>query len=298
MKRRLVQLLFALLANAYPGPLGPGGLYRGPLKGICFPGLNCYSCPLAPFACPLGSLQQSLASLRALPLVALKGLIYVLGFFLLCGLLLGRLVCGWLCPFGLLQELLYKIPFFKSSLPRVLFRTKYLVLLLLVILLPLLLVDTLGYGKVWFCRLLCPAGTLEAGVFNLALRPELRALVRGLFFLKLGLLGLILFLCLVYFRFFCAVLCPLGAIYGLFNRLGFLKLLWQDDGCLRCGVCEKVCPMGLSIPQELNSPECIRCLHCLSACPNRVIRLCFGEIDSFRVSAKSSRHAEGRTTPR
>ncbi len=277
MKRRLVQFLFALLANAYPGLFWGNPLYRGPLKGICFPGLNCYSCPLAPFACPLGSLQQSLASLRALPVMALKGLAYVLGFFLLFGFFLGRLVCGWVCPFGLLQELIHRVPFPKRRLPHALRKVKFLVLLFMVILLPLLLVDALGYGKVWFCRLLCPAGTLEAGVFNLFLRPELRSLVAGLFYFKLALLFLILLLCLVYLRFFCVVLCPLGALYGLFNRWGLFRLSLRDEECLRCGLCEKVCPMELRIPQEMNGTECIRCLHCLDVCPSKGIRFHLGD---------------------
>ncbi len=270
-RRRLTQFFFALLANANGATFWQKGLYRGSLKGVCFPGLNCYSCPLALFACPLGSLQQALASFKALGWQAFSALSYVLGYFFLYGLLLGRIICGWVCPFGLLQELLFRIPSPKKVLPSFLKYFKYVALFLLVLFLPLFWVGATGYGKVWFCRLVCPAGTLEAGIFNLLLRPELRALVKGLFFLKLSFLGLIILLCVFYFRFFCVVLCPLGLIYGFFNRISLVKLNWRGEDCLNCGLCRKVCPLNLKIPEEINGCECIRCLNCLKACPTHGI---------------------------
>ena len=76
-----------------------GTIYQGNSKKFCAPGLNCYSCPGAVAACPLGALQASLNSFpTALPL-------YMLGILLLFGALLGRAVCAFLCPFGLIQEL-------------------------------------------------------------------------------------------------------------------------------------------------------------------------------------------------
>ena len=150
---------------------------------------------------------------------------------------------------------------------------KYLVLFLVVLVLPWLISDATGYGKAWFCRLLCPAGTLEAGIFNLLWRPELRPLVGVLFYFKLGLLFFILGASMVYLRFFCVVLCPLGALYGLLQRVGVLRLEFHAEECLDCRACERVCPMGLRIPEELDSAECIRCLNCLKVCPSRGIRL-------------------------
>ncbi|WP_457755930.1 4Fe-4S binding protein [Thermodesulfatator indicus] len=287
-KRKFIQLFFALLANANIGFLWQKALYRGPFKGICFPGLNCYSCPAASFACPLGTLQQALASLRLLGSQAVAALAYVAGSLVLFGLFLGRIVCGWICPFGLLQELLYKIKTQKFACPRVLFAVKYFLLVFFVILLPALLVSKTGYGKVWFCRLICPAGTFEAGLLNLALRPELAALVKSLFYWKVALLLTILTLCVFYFRFFCKVLCPLGLIYGLFNKVGFFKLKWHEKACLDCDICEKVCPMGLKIPEELNSVECIRCLNCLKGCPAKVIELEFSSILTERFDSRKS----------
>ncbi len=291
-KRKLAQLFFALFANANVAAFWQKALYRGGLKGFCFPGLNCYSCPLALFACPLGSLQQALASFRALKWQAVSALTYVIGIIMLYSLFLGRVVCGWVCPFGFFQELLFRLPTPKKVLPPFFKYFKYFLLFLLVLFLPTILIGPTGYGKVWFCRLVCPAGTLEAGLFNMALRPELHPLVKGLFYWKVAFLLLIVIFCIFYFRFFCVVLCPLGLIYGLFNRLGLFKLNWRAEDCLNCGVCRKVCPLGLKIPEEINGCECIRCLNCLKACPTHVIEINLSlepakKFDSKRAFVKS-----------
>ncbi len=296
-RRRFWQIVSTLLGNGYLGFLWQRGLYRGWLKGICFPGLNCYSCPAATMACPLGSLQQSLASLRLMPGPAFQAVAYVLGTLILFALILGRIICGWLCPFGLLQELLYRLPGVPKKIPPRRIRwIKYALLFLLVFFLPLALTDITGYGKAWFCRLFCPAGTLEAGIFNLLLRPELRSLVGLLFYFKVFILALIIFLCLIFFRFFCVVLCPLGAFYGLWQRISLIRLHWEAQNCFDCHVCEDVCPVGLKIPEELNSAECIRCLQCLKACPSGGIRLegplnFIRQVDQPQRSAKKQGHA-------
>jgi len=296
-RRRFWQIVSTLLSNGYWGFLWQRGLYRGWPKGICFPGLNCYSCPAATMACPLGSLQQSLASLRLMPGPAFQAVAYVLGTLLLFALVLGRIICGWLCPFGLLQEFIYRLPVGPKKIPPRRIRwVKYALLFSLVLFLPLTLTDITGYGKAWFCRLLCPAGTLEAGIFNLLLRPELRSLVGFLFYFKVFILALIIFLCLIYFRFFCVVLCPLGAFYGLWQRISLIRLHWEAQNCFDCRVCEEVCPVGLKIPEELNSAECIRCLQCLKACPSGGIRLegplnFIRQVDQPQRSAKKQGHA-------
>jgi hypothetical protein len=101
-KRKLIQGLSMLLCNADILQFKTGSLSKSPLKNTCVPGLNCYSCPGAIAACPLGALQNALAEGRV-PF-------FVTGLLVLFGVLLGRGVCGFLCPFGLIQELLYKIP--------------------------------------------------------------------------------------------------------------------------------------------------------------------------------------------
>ena len=105
--RRLAQLYCALLYNANLKGFAQGKIYSGNVKMVCVPGLNCYSCPGAVGACPLGALQNAVASSGT------RAGTYVLGILLLFGVLLGRTICGWLCPFGMLQELLFKIPTLK-----------------------------------------------------------------------------------------------------------------------------------------------------------------------------------------
>ena len=267
--RLWVQLIWTALTNGYAVGFVKGTIFKGPSKAFCVPGLSCYSCPGALGSCPIGALQAVLGSGRN------KFGFYVLGFLLFIGALFGRFVCGWLCPFGLVQDLLYKIPFFKKrkNLPgdKVLKWMKYVILVLLVILLPLLVVDFIGQGQPWFCKLICPAGTLMAGIPLLAANENLRAAAGSLFALKAVILGLILLLSVWVYRPFCKYLCPLGAVYGLFHPIAFYRLKVDTDRCTRCGACQKACKMDIPVFDKPNSMDCIRCGDCVRACPVHAI---------------------------
>ena len=112
--RHLIQAAWAALTNSHVSGFVTGKIYIGKLKNLCVPGLNCYSCPGATGACPIGSLQAVIGSWN------FKFAYYVIGFLIFVGAILGRLVCGFLCPFRLIQDLLHKIPFFQKdqNLPR------------------------------------------------------------------------------------------------------------------------------------------------------------------------------------
>ena len=153
VRRRLrtwVQIGFTALTNGYAAGFAKGTIYKGPTKAFCVPGLNCYSCPGALGACPIGSFQAVIASRDY------KFTFYIVGFLMLMGAVFGRFVCGWLCPFGLVQDLLYKIPFVKKlrRLPgdRFLKYLKYVILAGFVIILPLTVLDIVGQGQPWFCK--------------------------------------------------------------------------------------------------------------------------------------------------
>jgi len=263
--RKWVQVILGFLMNGSWSFPFTRTIYQGPLKVICAPGLNCYSCPAATTYCPLGSIQQLLGGLR---LALENGQYYfglsVLGSIGVLGGLFGRLICGWACPFGFIQELLHKIPTRKFGIPRLLSHGKFMFLLLFVIILPLVLVDEFGTGSPWFCKFICPAGTLEAGLPMLFLQPNLRNTVGLLFLNKFVIMILFLVWAVFASRPFCRTACPLGAFYALFNRVRLIKLHLDEAKCTNFKACHHVCPMGVKFNESPDDPECITCLACMN----------------------------------
>lgn len=262
--RLTFQIIYTIITNGYLYGFLNGKIYKGPLKYACVPGLNCYSCPGALASCPLGALQAALNERK------LEIPFGVLGFFFIFGSIFGRFVCGWLCPFGLLQDLLHKVPIFqkKKQLPAhsVLKYGKYLVLFGLVIIGSAFLFT--GFVKVpAFCKYLCPSGTFMGAIPLLSATEQLRSRIGGLFYWKLGVLVFIILLSIKIYRPFCQYLCPLGAIYGWFNRFSLVQIHWEKDSCISCMACEKACPVSLT-PEKISiSTECIKCGKCVEACP-------------------------------
>lgn len=264
-KRRLIQVYAALLYNANLKGFATGKIYTGNTKNLCVPGLNCYSCPGAVGACPLGSLQNALAGSKT------SSLAYVFGIFILLGLLLGRTICGFLCPFGLIQELLHKIPspkLKKSRATRVLSYSKYVILVAMVILIPLAFSDKLAVPG--FCKYICPDGTL-IGALSLLIHPDnadLFGMLGPLFTWKFCLLVVFLTSSIFIFRFFCRFFCPLGAIYGFFCRVAMLGVKLDRQTCIQCGLCVTTCKMDI---RHVGDHECIHCGDCIPVCPTHAI---------------------------
>lgn len=261
-KRPYIQALATFLSNADIGNYLKGTISSSPLKHGCAPGLNCYSCPGAIGACPLGSLQNALGTGR-IPF-------YMAGFFLLTGVLLGRVVCGFLCPIGFLQELLYRIPTKKirktrktKNLFRALSAVKFILLAFLVVALPVIIFLKDGISPPWFCKLVCPAGTVGAALPLLAVNPLVRSALGFLFSWKLSLSLIIFSLSIFIYRPFCRFLCPLGAIYSFFNRIAFIGIKLDKKKCTSCGACTAFCKMDT---KEVNDLECIKCGECVKVC--------------------------------
>ena len=260
-KRRWIQLYSALLFNANIKGFFNGQIYQGPTKNICVPSLNCYSCPGAVGACPLGSLQNALSESKT------RTPAYIFGTIILFGLLLGRSICGFLCPVGLGQELLHKIKtpkLKKSKLTRVLSYFKYVVLIVFAVILPIL------FAIPGFCEFICPAGTLEGGV-GLLSNPKNEGslgMLGPLFSWKFTLLIVIVVASIFIYRVFCRFLCPLGALYGFFCRVAMLGIKLDKEKCTDCGLCIGVCQMDI---KRVGDHECIHCGKCISVCPAKAI---------------------------
>ena len=264
--RWLIQTLVAFGTNAYLlFPFGGSVIYQGPLKAVCSPGLNCYSCPGALLSCPVGAFQNFMASIRYSTGFPQMGFL-VVGYVGFIGSVVGRLSCGWLCPFGFIQELLHKIPTPKFSLWRPLRYVKYGMLVVLVIALPALYVDSSGLGHPWFCMLVCPAGTLEGAMPLMALKPSLWTTIGIIFWNKFTIMVLVIIGAILISRFFCRVICPLGAFYSLFSRISLVQLEFIEGNCVECGACIRRCPTGVVPNKEFDSRECVMCLRCVDAC--------------------------------
>lgn len=266
-RRKLVQLYAAMLYNAHLKGFAEGKIYTGIAKNMCVPGLNCYSCPGAAGACPLGALQNAIASSAA------RAPFYIIGVLMLFGLTMGRLICGWLCPFGLIQELIHKIPtpkVKKNRVTRAMSGLKYALLALFVALIPIYYACAKGLPLPAFCKYICPAGTLEgaAGLLSHPNNSDLFAMLGGLFTWKFALMIAILAGCMFAYRAFCRFLCPLGAIYGLFSKLALLGVKVDEAKCIGCDLCVKKCPMDVKC---VGDRECIHCGACMGVCPTQAI---------------------------
>ena len=272
-RRRLIQVYAALLYNANLKGYISGEIYTGNTKAVCVPGLNCYSCPSAVGACPLGALQNALAASGN------RAPYYVLGILMLFGLTLGRTICGFLCPMGLIQELLHKIPtskLKKNRITHVLSYLKYVILVVFVVLIPLWYVSQ-HYPVPAFCKYICPAGTFEGAIGLLAnpVNSDKFSMLNILFTRKFVIMVLLFGGSVFVYRIFCRFLCPLGAIYGLFAKLNLVGVKVEASKCTGCGLCVSHCGMDV---RHVGDHECIHCAGCVDVCPTAAISFKAGNI--------------------
>jgi len=266
-RRSVVQGITALLSNIHITNLFKGTLYTGTAKNICVPGLNCYSCPAASAACPVGAFQAAAGSAKH------SFSYYAAGTAMLFGVLTGRLICGFFCPFGWFQDLLHMIPGKKFSTKKfkALKYLKYVVLIVFVVLLSIFLTDETGRGSPYFCKYICPQGILEAGIPLAIVNPAIRNTLGVLFTWKSLLLTTVTVLSVFFYRPFCKYICPLGAFYAFFNKISLYKYHVDSDKCIHCGKCESVCGMDVDISKCQDALECIRCGKCIDSCPVQAI---------------------------
>ena len=283
--RHVFQSFWFLLTNSFFEGFKTGKIYGGKWKQLCVPGMNCYSCPGAKGSCPIGALQAVIGSPK------FKFSYYVVGFLFFVGALIGRGVCGYLCPFGLAQDLLHKIPFVKKietfKGDKALRKAKYLILLVFVILLPLFLVDIIGQGAPYFCKLICPVGMMEGGIPLVLMNKSMRGAIGFLYAWKGLILILTILLSIVIYRPFCKYICPLGAIYSLFNSVSLFRYTLDHQKCIHCGRCKAVCEMQCDPVKNCNDLECIRCGKCKNACPVDAIACGITKLDVSKETVKT-----------
>jgi len=266
--RRITQVAGCFLANAYVSVWFRDKIYKGPLKGTCLPFIYCHACPSAIFSCPMGTFQHY-AVVHQVPF-------FLLGHLMVIGLLVGRMACGWLCPFGLVQDLVHvksRTIHVPDHVARALRIIPYLTLGLLVIAIPYYT------SEHWFSKL-CPLGTMVAGIpwvlWN-PIDPEtgeqlLASKPPGLLFaIKIILLSGFVLLFVWVKRPFCRFVCPMGLIWSFFNKISVLQLAVDTANCDRCDTCHKTCPVDIKVYEDPNSTSCIRCLKCTQCAHVKIV---------------------------
>ena len=237
--RGWIQAGATLLTNLHLPNFLKGGLYQGAGKTACVPGLNCYSCPAASGACPIGAFQAVVGSSK-----------FSFSYYITKKLSTKRL-----------KPLTY---------------LKYAVLLVMVFLLPAFLVNDVGMGDPFFCKYLCPQGVLEGAIPLSLANSGIRAALGKLFTWKFSILLSVIALSVLFYRPFCKWLCPLGAFYALFNRVSLFQMKVDKNKCVSCGKCARACKMDVDVTKTPNHTECIRCGMCIRACPTKAVCFRYG----------------------
>jgi polyferredoxin len=220
------------------------------VHSVCSPVFHCYSCPLAAFACPIGVLAN-FSAIHLFPFVAI-------GTLLAVGAVFGSLVCGWACPFGFLQDLIGRVPTPKFELPAQAAYVRYLVLGGLVLAIPYFCGEE---HPLFFCSV-CPAGALEAAVPNVARLAIAGEEVVWPSIAKMAILVLVLIAMFFTWRPWCTLFCPLGAIYGLCNRVSLLFLRFHPERCKDCNLCQSLCRYRGRSERRAGELNCVRCMDC------------------------------------
>ena len=230
------------------------------MKWLCNPVLSCHSCVLAWFACPVGVFVHY-SGYHAFPFFAI-------GTVLLIGVLVGRLFCGWVCPFGFLTDMLHKIPSPKFNMPGWTAYIKYGVLGAGVIGLPFVFGESTNWS---FCRV-CPASAVQVTVPNLILGAYGEIGLGTV--VKLAVLAGVLVLAIMSSRSFCKVFCPIGAMLAPLNYVSFWVVKPPHPACADCAKCDRACPSGNEPSSRIlaglpanRAADCIVCHDCRNACP-------------------------------
>jgi len=230
---------------------------------FCLPVMNCEGCALAWTACPIGLMRTSLTfhEIPWIPIVAVLGI----------GALVGRFFCGWICPIGFLQDLLHRIPSRKLRLPRPFTWIKYGVLVVSVFLVAWFIG---GDSPFFFCNFCPTSGVMVVLPTAIADRNVLKLFDQTAKFavtlaMVLGAVAIS--------RPFCKVLCPVGALAAVTNRIMPWKLQLHSRTCVNCRKCDKGCPMDLPVMTHQDAavtrdPECILCHDCHGSCPVNAIQ--------------------------
>jgi polyferredoxin len=212
--------------------------------------------------CPFGAIESVytlIATKTVLNKVATSSFLLLIAT-LLIAIIFRRVFCGLICPLGTLQELFGRIgmKIFRKKLiipmpiDRLLRYLKYLGLGLIV------------FFSAYTGSLVQRSYDPWVAYHHLSSSDLFSEFSIGFLILLLSLAG-----SLLYDRFFCKYLCPMGAFLALINKLGFFRIERNERTCIKCQACDRICPVNIEVSKEkiVHSPECINCNECVTTCP-------------------------------
>jgi len=259
-KQRVVQTLSLIVLNS--------NVRGAETFGFCLPVMHCNTCPWSWTLCPVYKLTELVQFHE--PLVSVEWLV-IAAIFAVCAFV-GRFFCGWICPAGFVQDLLYKIPSPKFSIPIHMQWLKYGFLFITVVAVAYFI------GKevpAFFCAY-CPTSTIESIIPAMIFSPEYVLGAAG--YWRFPVLALVLLLAVTSARSFCKIMCPIGAMVAITNKFSLFSIKLSADKCIHCHKCDKSCPMdvpvekcattGKKVSRDL---ECVECLTCEGVCPTTAI---------------------------
>lgn len=218
-----------------------------------------YICPI----CGVTSLYQFFTS-QTLWIIKVKSILgIIIGLTLILSFLFGPIICGFVCPFGTIQDLVAKIG-------KKIFKNKYNTF-----------VPKRIDGKLKYLRYLSLIGTIILTATSSIVVLEminpyhgfLSIFNRNISALSIAILSLVIVLGLFIHRPWCRYLCPYGAYLGLFNKIKVFRIVRKKSTCVGCKKCSKSCPVGINVheDEEVRNISCISCLECVDEkiCPKK-----------------------------
>jgi len=187
--------------------------------------------------------------------------VIALSFFIILAIVGNKIICGWACPFGSLQELTFSLPILrkikKKKIPFVLTNSLRAVIFITMLL--------FLFGIV---------GGRKGFVIYHFVNPF------NLFDLDFSLTVIItivitLLLSLFMYRPFCQLICPFGFVSWMVERFSIFRVRVDKNICTQCGACENACPTeaakGIVAGNKMPA-DCFSCSRCLTSCPVDAIK--------------------------
>jgi len=230
--------------------------------------------------------------------------VFAMVFLLVCALLFGRVYCSFICPMGIFQNIVCKKKDYKYRKNNPILRWSILAIFLLLFNLGFTIAVGLldpysAYGRIAthiFKPIYLAMNNVLAYIFNhfesyTFYRIEISMLSVFSFIVALLTFAIIGMLAWKKGRLYCNTICPVGTLFGFFNKFSLFKIRIDSDKCASCGICEKKCKASCidSKTRTVDYNQCLNCFSCLNNCNKKAITFAMGKKKQVEVDKSKRR---------